>query len=81
MAINEEDLEKAVNECEFMIRKSKGIDVETEIVLLGSKAALASIIGKALCDIANIDKTMNKYVYFVCKSIVDEYEEKNHEHN
>lgn len=78
MNFNKEDIMIAIKECEFMIRKSKGCDQsETEYVIHGNPNVIASIIGCALCEVANIDKTMNKCIYCVCKAIVDEYEEKN----
>lgn len=77
MEINEQEIISAVMECEFMIRKTKGNgQSQTEFVVKGNYLALASIIGNALCEIANIDKRMNYCMYCVCKAIVDEYEEK-----
>lgn len=78
MELKKDEIMNAIRECEFMIRKTKGNgQSQTEFVVNGNYLALASIIGNALCEIANIDKKMNDCMYCVCKAIVDEYEDKN----
>ena len=73
--------EKAYEEllnAEVLISKKHGDGKDKiELVINGSGLGVAMTIGKALCDIANINKESNKIIYGICKSICDQFEETN----